>query len=255
MLPINEFALNKDVIVIGHRGASDLAPENTLSSFQHALDAGVDMIEVDVQVTADNMPIAMHDLNQGRTTDGDSAVKDMSYKDILKLDAGKWFGSEFSGEKVPLLSEVIDLINGKAYLNIEIKAGDQSLSSEKIHKIIDTVAECNYLDFSTFGSFDYKVLAEIKKYNPSIYTAAIKIPWENFLPSQICGQIEAEIFICSLGELTPEIEADAIKHNIILGVYDVDSKEDFKQVSEFKVKAIASNNPALIKELLESSQI
>ncbi len=250
MLPINEFALNKDVIVIGHRGASELAPENTLSAFREALQAGVDMIEVDVQVTSDNQAIAMHDLDANRTTDSKRQVKDMSFQEILELDAGQWFDSRYKGEKIPLLSEIIELISGKAYLNIEIKAGDQSLPTEKIHSIIDTVSKCNYLKYSTFGSFDYRILAEIKKYNPSIYTAAIKIPWENHLPSEVCKMINAEVFICSLSELTHEIEKDAKKHDIILGVYDVDTEEDFIKLSEFDIKAIASNNPALIKQLL-----
>ncbi len=251
MLPINEFALNTDVIVIGHRGASELAPENTLAAFREALQADVDMIEVDVQVTADNLPIAMHDLDSERTTDSSKQIKDMTYNEVLALDAGEWFDSKYKGEKIPLLSEIIDLIKGKAYLNIEIKAGEQSLPTDKIHAIIDTVAKNDFLKYSTFGSFDYKVLAEIKKYNPDIYTAAIKLPWENLLPSQICNIIGAEVFICSLAELTHEIEKDAKAHNIILGIYDVDTEEDFNKLSEFNIKAIASNNPALIKQLLK----
>ncbi len=253
MLPINEFALNKDVIVIGHRGASELAPENTLSAFKRALDSGVDMVEVDVQVTADNLPIAMHDLDHGRTTEGSTAVKDMSYSELMHLDAGKWFDGKYKGEKIPLLADIIELISGKAYLNIEIKAGEQSLSRDKIKTIIDVVEQCNYLKYSTFGSFDYKILEEIKKYNPDIYTAAIKIPWETNLPSEVCNSIGAEIFICALGELTHEIEEDAKKHNIILAVYDVDTKEAFFEVTKYKVKAIASNNPAMIKKLIDNN--
>lgn len=112
---------SKNIIITGHRGAAGLAPENTLASIQLALDLGVDRIEIDVQQTKDNKIIVLHDRTLRRTTNGHGFVKHMLYEDILKLSAGVKFSSFYQSQKVPLLEDVIDLINGQAELIIETK--------------------------------------------------------------------------------------------------------------------------------------
>src|SRR5690242_11883524 len=90
--------------IIGHRGASGYEPENTLASFKEALALGVDMIELDVYVIKTGELVVMHDSTVNRTTNGTGRVEALSLKELRQLDAG-------AGEKVPLLSEVLDLVN------------------------------------------------------------------------------------------------------------------------------------------------
>jgi len=102
---------------IGHRGACGYEPENTLRSFKKALALGVDMIELDIWLTKDNRIVVIHDITVNRTTNGKGRVDELTLEEIKKLDAGQ-------GEAVPLLSEVMDLVKGRAQLNIEIKTKD-----------------------------------------------------------------------------------------------------------------------------------
>ena len=101
-------------LIIAHRGASADEPENTLLAFQRAIEQGAQMIELDLDQSADGHVIVMHDATLERTTNLRGRVAEMSLADIRQADAGK-------GELVPTLDEVLDLTLGKARLYLEIK--------------------------------------------------------------------------------------------------------------------------------------
>ena len=113
--------------IIAHKGASGLAPENTLASFQMALDLGVDMIELDVRHTQDEQIIVFHDQSMERTVRdslgnpvfGD--VHELTLEELRQYEVGSWFDSRFTGEKVPTLKDVLDLIQGRCKVLIEVK--------------------------------------------------------------------------------------------------------------------------------------
>ena len=93
-----------EVIVAGHRGMKAFYPENTLLSFQKALDLKVDMLEIDLNLTRDKQVVVIHDNTLDRTTDGAGFVHDFTLDEIKKLDAGKWFAAEFAGDLPGVLS-------------------------------------------------------------------------------------------------------------------------------------------------------
>ena len=96
------------MLVIAHRGASGHAPENTLAAFRKSLAMGATFIETDLQLSRDARFVAIHDSTVERTTNGKGAVRDLTLADLRRLDAGAWFGSEFVGERIPTLEEVLD---------------------------------------------------------------------------------------------------------------------------------------------------
>jgi len=108
-------------LCIGHRGASALAPENTLAAFETAIVDGADGLEFDVRLTRDGVPIVLHDAALDRTTSGRGAVAALDLASIRRLDAGAWFGARFRGERVPTLAETLDLARGRCAVNIELK--------------------------------------------------------------------------------------------------------------------------------------
>lgn len=108
--------------VVGHRGALDLAPENTIAGIRRAAALGVTGVEFDVKLTADGQCIVFHDDRLERTTDGSGAIANTPFETIAALDAGAWFAPEFVGERVPRLEEVIaELVALDLYPDIEIK--------------------------------------------------------------------------------------------------------------------------------------
>lgn len=108
--------------IIAHRGASAVAPENTLAAIARAADLGAQSVELDVMLSADGVPIIIHDTDLARTTDGTGPVAALSYEQLARLDAGSWFGGTFAGEGIPSLADAVTLILSRDLaLNLELK--------------------------------------------------------------------------------------------------------------------------------------
>lgn len=124
---------------INHRGANDYAPENTMSAFRISKELGFTMVECDVDFTADNVPVIIHDSTVDRTSNGTGEVHSFTFEDIRKLDFGSWKSSIFTGEKIPSFEEFI-LGCRKLGLHpyIEIKVRDY-IDNELVKKLVDIV--------------------------------------------------------------------------------------------------------------------
>lgn len=109
--------------VTGHRGAKGHAPENTMASIRKCVELGARWVEFDVKLSADNEAVLMHDDTVNRTSDGKGTVAGMTLAELRRLDAGRWFSSDFTGEPVPTLVEAMDYLAAKGIgANVEIKA-------------------------------------------------------------------------------------------------------------------------------------
>jgi glycerophosphoryl diester phosphodiesterase len=122
-LPLEARQTNERIKVIAHRGDTTSAPENTLESFRAAIAGKMDYIEVDVRLTADGVPVVLHDRTVDRTTDGEGSLNTLSYAEVQQLDAGSWFSPEFAGARIPMLAEVLALSRGKVCVYIDLKGG------------------------------------------------------------------------------------------------------------------------------------
>ena len=117
-------AQSSRILSIAHRGASSVAPENTIAAFRKALDLRADALECDIHQTKDGHLVILHDDRVNRTTNGSGSVGEMSLEEIRRLDAGSWFDPKFKNEKVLTFQEAIDLVKGKAGIYPETKAPD-----------------------------------------------------------------------------------------------------------------------------------
>jgi glycerophosphoryl diester phosphodiesterase len=118
-------------LIIGHRGASREAPENTLESFRLAWDQGADGVEADFRLTADGRVVCMHDDSTGRTTGIDLKIADTPLKELRRLHAGLWKGPDWSGAVIPTLDEVLAAIPVGTWFFIEIKSGPEIIPELK----------------------------------------------------------------------------------------------------------------------------
>lgn len=110
-------------LIIGHRGASRQAPENTLESFRLAWKQGADGIEADFRLTADGQIVCMHDETSRRTTGVDLRIEDSTLSELRQLDAGTWKGAAWSGAVIPTLDEVLAAVPQDSWFFIELKSG------------------------------------------------------------------------------------------------------------------------------------
>jgi glycerophosphoryl diester phosphodiesterase len=131
------------MLVVGHRGASDRAPENTLASFEAAIALGVDAIELDVHLSRDGQLVVIHDQNLARTTNGRGLVHEHSVTQLKALDAGSWFGPSFAGETIPTFEETLQRIGRRLPLQVEIKGAtdgvtEATVAALRAHGVLDT---------------------------------------------------------------------------------------------------------------------
>jgi len=239
-----------DYFVVAHRGASGIAPENTLSSFAEAIRSGAHFIEMDIQVTADGMPIVFHDKGLSRTTDGIGFASKLTYEELLKFDSGNWFSSEFSGERIPSLQRVLEFVQNQILINIELKNLGPS-PQQHIQKILQIIEQYDYSDKIVISSFYYEQLKIVKELNGQIPTALIRLPKDKRLPSVLAREYHCQGFVCSLEELNWEITKDACDNNLFVGVYTINTPEELEYALQFDIKAIVTNYPAQILSLLK----
>ncbi|GAF06465.1 glycerophosphoryl diester phosphodiesterase [Paenibacillus pini JCM 16418] len=155
---------------MAHRGFSSKAPENTLTAFKMAMEIPiVQWIEIDVQLSADGIPVVIHDFTLDRTTNGTGKVKDYTWQQIQRLDAGSWKGRAFRGERIPSLDEVLRLCCGRVRLNIELKTSG-SMYPGLEQAVIKRVEAYHMEQDVVLTSFDTNALRRVKEINPSFRT-------------------------------------------------------------------------------------
>ena len=167
---------SKRPLIIGHRGYCEFAPENTLPSFEMALAAGVDLVELDYRQSKDGKLIVIHDPYLDRTTDARKKwhrrripVAAKTAAEIQSLDAGSWFEPKFASAKVPLLSEALDLIQKHSVSLIERKAGDAA-------SCLSLLYEKHSINKVVIQSFDWEFLRELHHLEPKLILGALGPP-------------------------------------------------------------------------------
>lgn len=167
------------VDVIAHRGASGYAPENTVAAFDKARKMKADYIELDVQMSRDGKLVVIHDTTVNRTTDIDSKapvkVKDLTLKELRKLDAGSSFGPQFTGERIPTFEKVLDRYKGKIGLLIELK---EPALYPGIEEKVAAALKKRKMDKPKNGkvivqSFDFNSVRRIHELLPSVPTGVL----------------------------------------------------------------------------------
>jgi glycerophosphoryl diester phosphodiesterase len=166
------------VFVQAHRGFSAHYPEQTLLAFERAIEAGADRLEMDLAITSDGHIVMMHDRTIDRTTDGSGPVDAFTLAELQALDAGSWKGTQFAGERIPTLEEVLELADGRAILNLEIKSRGRAGSwvARVIERAVEVVQEHDAADRVVFSSFDFQALLQVRERLPE--AKLLLLDWE-----------------------------------------------------------------------------
>lgn len=224
------------MIIIGHRGAKDYAPENTLLSIQKAIELGVDYVEFDVHSLKDGSLVIIHDVTLDRTTNGHGFVADKTLAEIKQLDAGL-------GEKIPTLQEVLDLVNRKVKVIIEI-SGLLPIATKVADVIDEYVEEKNwkYDDFMV-SSFNHPELKIFKDLVPEVKiganTSGVPISY-----AQFAQELDADFLTTENCYLTDDVFVkDAHQRGIQVILYTINSQEVFNRYKEFGIDGVISDAP------------
>lgn len=247
MIPFNEFVEENAFIICAHRGASGIAPENTMAAVAMALECGAPMIEIDVQYTRDRHMVVFHDDTLERTTDGSGPITDRSLDELLELDAGSWFSPSFAGQKIPKLIDVLEQIRGKAYVNIEIKPRPASeQTAREMAELLELVRSLDLMNACAFSSFDHAALVYIRSIAQDARTIALNVPGDERSPARVVRACGADGYGCSLEEVNRQ-RADICQHfRIPYGVYTVNTPQELEFVLDHGASGIVTNMPQVI---------
>ena len=229
---------------IAHRGASGRFPENTLRAFDAAIGAGAQMCELDVQITNDGALVVMHDETVERTTDGCGAVRSMTLDRIKSLDAGIRFGAEFQGERVPLLEEVMTLIEGRCGLNIEIKGTGVE------RRVCELLVQRGALATAIISSFDWDALAVVRHFEPRARVGLLASQW----PARLVGaafELKAESINPRADMVTEDLCIAAHERNLSVYTWTVDEPAEMRKLIAFGVDGIMTNYPERLREVVD----
>jgi len=166
-----------DIEVIGHRGYSARAPENTLLAMERAIAVGADAVEWDVHVAACGTPVLIHDQDLPRTSSGTGLVRDHTLEELRALDAGRWFGTEFAGERIPSLADALARVRGRigrVYTEVKGYRGPAELD-----RILAVVTDAR-VPGHVFISLDWDCLDHLGRRDPAVAIGYIVDDHERF---------------------------------------------------------------------------
>ena len=162
--------------IIAHRGASAVAPENTLSAFRMARGVGADGFETDVQLTRDGVPVIAHNYSIDAVSDGSGLISEMTFAELRRYDFGSWFGEGFRGERIATLQECLDAGKDYGIVNIELKAPvDRSVPYAV--PVADAIASSGFSGNVIISSFDHSLLREVKDSHPGLRVGILVPPY------------------------------------------------------------------------------
>jgi glycerophosphoryl diester phosphodiesterase len=252
------------VLVIAHRGGMGLWPPNTLYAFDHALDLGADVLEMDVHSTADGRLAVRHNPTVDETTDGSGLIQEFTLQELKKLDAGytwtadggKSYPYRGQGIQIPTFEEVLTAFPG-AYLNIDIKPEDPAV----IEPFCRLLEKYGRLDQVTVGSFHNRQIRAFRARCPQVPTAASVAESQIFYILNLfrlaavyrpkAQAFQAMEYYRRLHVVNKGFIKTAHKTGLQVHVWTVNSRKDMQRLIDWGVDGLISDYPDRLIELLE----
>ena len=234
------------MLAIAHRGASGHAPENTFAAFRKAIAMGAGFIETDLQLSRDARLVTIHDATVNRTTNGQGAVHDLTLAELRRLDAGSWFGSEFAGERIPTIEEILEFAKKHdVVFYLELKPSG-SWGGE--HALISALRESGEIARTVVISFDPAILANVRKIEPTVMTGLL---FEGQIsdPLDKALEIGARQLAVRGSLVTPRLLKEARQRDLQVVCWTVNHPAHMRLLVEAGVDGIISDYPDRLLEL------
>jgi len=242
-------------LIIGHRGSSREAPENTLGSFRLAFEEGADGLESDFRLTADGEIACLHDPRTGRTADADLEVASARWSELRRLDAGRWKGARWQGERIPSLAEVLALLPEGKRLFIELKSGPEILP-----KFAEVLAAAPVpAERLRILAFSEDLIRQVKERLPGVKACWLTDyrfrgvwrpgPAEVLETLARCGA--DGLASQARGALNASLVAELRARSLEIHVWTVDAVREARRLTELGVDSIMTNRPGWLRRALE----
>ncbi len=234
-------------MIAGHRGARAIAPENTLVSMKAAADAGAKWIETDTQLCADLIPVIIHDKTVRRCTNGSGSVRHKTLDEIKQLDAGSWFSTEFTGETIPTLHELLVACDEYGLnLNLEIKVHYEEEVALQVQKTIETIKNYGFdPDRLILSSFSYNAVRHCLELWPEVRRGLIIEDW---VPDINRLDEKLELYSIHLDHhlLTEKLAKEITDAGKVLQIWTMNDPKKITKFENWGVSTIITDDPALL---------
>ncbi len=247
--------------VISHRGANQVAPQNTIAAFKKSIEIGCDGFETDIHLTKDGIPVICHNFTIDATSNGNGAIKEMTLAELRELDFGSYKGEEFKGEKIPTLDEFLEVSKSMGdkmkVMNIEMKSERfGEAGSELAIKTIDAVKNHGMFDKLLVSSFDPAILVECKKVDKNCKTGLLYCPNDLISlkiaprPVSFCKEIGADALHPFYMYVTRLYVERAHRAGIQVNPWTVNKESTVKHLLKIGVDGLITDDPGMCNRLV-----
>jgi glycerophosphoryl diester phosphodiesterase len=237
--------------VVAHRGASATHPENTIEAFEAAIAAGADYVELDVRLTADDVPVVLHDFDVSRTTDGTGLLHEMTLNDVKGLDAS---GGGATAVQVPTFEEALEVLSGRIGLDVEVKnlPGEPAFDSPReavVELVIRSIRDSAFAGPLLVSSFNWLSIEHARQIAPDVptgfITSALIDPWAALVYARSRGHDFLLPQAPAVFEAGTEFVRAAHDAGVRVGAWTVDDPDAVERLFAMGVDAVATNDPAM----------
>lgn len=233
--------------IFAHRGASAYFPENTLVAFEKAKEMGATGIETDVQVTKDGVLVLIHDEKVDRTTDGVGYVKDFTYSEIQKLNAGYYM--KYSSCKIPTVEEALELAkNQNLVINFELKKSCLTFLNIE-EKLINTIHKYDMKENVIISSFHLSSLIKCRNIDPKIKIAYLTTKALNLA---YLKSLDIEILHTNYLITTRKFVSHLKQQNFKINVFTVNKKKYIERLIKLGIDGLITDVPDIVVEAIKS---
>jgi glycerophosphoryl diester phosphodiesterase len=237
----------KGPYIDAHRGASKYYPENTMLSYEKAVELGADLIELDVHLSKDGIPVVIHNHTLDETTNGKGMVKDYTLEQLKRLDAGSWFSEQYAGLQIPTLEEVLLWAKGKTWISIELKQTPYYYDGME-EKVVNQIEAAGMVDQVQVMSIDHHSVKKIKDLNGKLMTSMI-YHCKLYDPVRNAKEIGADILNVSWPYLSPKIVEEAHQAGLLVCGSVTNDPDTWLMMQEWGVDMVDTDTPDVLRKV------
>ena len=240
---LQDLRIGRDVEVTAHRGSSRYAPENTLAALYQAISDRADYAEIDVQETADGVVVLLHDTDLMRIAGLPTKIWEANFDDLRRVDAGRWFSPDFSGELIPTLEEALIAAGQRIGLNIELKFNghDQQLAE----RVVALVREAGCTERCVITSLNQEGLARVRELAPEIGIGQIVT-----VAVGDVTKLDVDLLSMSLDHVTPAQVRANRRAGVATHVWTANEPADMARMLDYGVDNIITDEPTELRSLI-----
>jgi len=237
--------LSTELQIIAHRGFSATAPENTMAALEAAVASGVAAVEFDVQTAACGTPVLFHDPMLGRTTNGVGPLRRRPLGHLKALDAGSWFGAQFTGQSIPTQKEALEFLSGRVSEIYQDIKGYREM--EDLDRMVKVTRSAGMSEVTIFVSPDWVVMNRLKQVAPEIRRAYLTGDTESFPEALDRAVLDEGSFLSveiGLALDHPDWIQEAHQAGVELVTWTVDDPAQADQARAVGIQRITTNQVA-----------